>query len=98
MIEHLQSRMKDDVNGEHAPSNTTGFPFHVYTQHHAPPLGDTKSKRKIHELDRLGKSQSCDGGFYVFPWVGARSIPFFHSRQSKTARELFTQSFNVHWW
>ncbi|CAO3688233.1 unnamed protein product [Umbelopsis ramanniana] len=33
MIEHLQSRMKDDVNG------------------------DTKSKRKIHELDRLDRAR-----------------------------------------
>jgi len=77
MIEHLQSRMKDDVNGEHAPSSITDFPFHVYTQHHAPPpLGDTKSKRKIHEMDRLGKSQSCGGVFMFFHGRAHAKYPF----------------------
>jgi hypothetical protein len=76
MIEHLQSRIKDDVNGEHVPTSITDSSFHIYTQHHAPlppPLGDIKSKRKIHEMDRLGKSQSCGGFFlYVFQWARAR--------------------------
>lgn len=65
--------MREDVNGEHAPRSVTDFTFHVYTQHNSPPPGgDTKSKRKIHEMDRLGKSQNCEreGEFFFYVFHG----------------------------
>ncbi|KAI9279968.1 HSF-type DNA-binding-domain-containing protein [Umbelopsis sp. AD052] len=52
LIEQLQSKMTNDVNGEH---RTYGYP-----QQHGPiTTGDVKSKRKISDIDRAGKSTLC---------------------------------------
>jgi hypothetical protein len=46
--------MTNDVNGEH---RTYGYP-----QQHGPiTTGDVKSKRKISDIDRAGKSTLCHG-------------------------------------